>query len=86
MEQIYKIANLIQVNNEDEASAIAGYTELLHEVFVSDLSSTEKEKCFETIKEIISDELNHQKKLQELYTMLTDIVPNKEWVCYITKN
>lgn len=76
MENIFEISALIQRNNEDEAVAIKGYTELLDVVFKSDLANEEKEKIFSVIKEIISDELNHQQRLQEIYTILTDIKPN----------
>ena len=76
MENIFEISALIQRNNEDESVAIKGYTELLDVVFKSDLANEEKEKIFSVIKEIISDELNHQQQLQEIYTLLTDIKPN----------
>ena len=76
MENIYEISAIIQRNNEDEAVAIKGYTELLDLVFKSDLTNESKEKIFASIKEIIADELNHQQKLQELYSFLTSIQPN----------
>lgn len=70
------IASEIQKNNKDEAVAIQGYSELMNQIINSDLSDQEKEIAVNTIKEIISDELNHQKKLQELYTLITGIEPN----------
>lgn len=76
MENIYEISALIQRNNEDEAVAIKGYTELLDLVFKSDLTNENKEQIFASIKEIISDELNHQQKLQQLYSLLTGVEPN----------
>ena len=76
MENVFEISALIQRNNEDEAVAIKGNTEQLDVVFKSDLANEEKEKIFSVIKEIISDELNHQQRLQEIYTLLTDIKPN----------
>ena len=43
MENVFEISALIQRNNEDEAVAIKGYTELLDVVFKSDLENEEKE-------------------------------------------
>ncbi len=77
MDEILEIAKAIQENNKDEAIAIVGYTELLKAVFSSNLAAVDKQKCNDSIQEIISDELNHQQKLQELYTMLTGIEINK---------
>lgn len=77
MDEILEIAKEIQENNKDEAIAIAGYTELLKSIYSSNLDVVDKQKCNDFIQEIISDELNHQQKLQELYTMLTGIEVNK---------
>ena len=77
MDEILEIAKAIQENNKDEAIAIAGYTELLKDIYSSNLDVVDKQKCNDYIQEIISDELNHQQKLQELYTMLTGIEVNK---------
>ena len=78
MDVLLKIASLIQFNNKAEAEAIEYYTELLKETTISDLEVRDKEIISDVINEIISDELNHQIKLQKLYTMLTSIEPNKE--------
>lgn len=78
MDEILEIAKKIQENNKDEAVAIAGYTELLKDIYNSDLEIEDKQKCNDFIQEIISDELNHQQRLQELYVMLTGIKENKE--------
>lgn len=77
MGEFLKIASEIQANNKDEAVAIQNYSLLLEEITNSDIPSEDKEKLFDIINEIISDELNHQKKLQEAYTMLTNIKPNE---------
>lgn len=77
MDEILEIAKEIQENNKDEAIAIAGYTKLLKAIYNSDLDVVDKQKCNDSIREIISDELNHQQKLQELYTMITGIEVNK---------
>lgn len=71
------IAAEIQENEKDEALAIISYTKLLENVIISDLEETKRQKIISTITEIISDELNHQKKLHELYTYLTGIETNK---------
>ena len=78
MKKIYEIASIIQDNNKDEAEAISGYSRLLEDVMASDLEDREKAEISSNVREIIADELNHQEKLQKLYTMLTMIQPNKE--------
>lgn len=78
MGELLEIAKKIQDNNKDEAVAIAGYTELLRDIYNTEIDVEYKEKCNDFIQEIIADELNHQKKLQELYSMLTSIEPNKD--------
>ena len=67
----------IQRNNKDEAQAIEGYTKLLQAIADSDLSAEHKEMADKYIKEIISDELNHQLKLDELYCTITGIEINE---------
>ena len=78
MKEILEIAKKIQENNKDEAVAIANYTELLKDIYNSDLDVQDKQKCNDFIQEIIADELNHQEKLQELYTLLTGIQKNNQ--------
>ena len=78
MNNTFEISSLIQDNNKDEAEAISNYTKLLDAVSKSTLEEYEIEKIFDIIREIIADELNHQKRLQEIYTLLTSIEPNKE--------
>lgn len=77
MGEFLKIASEIQANNKDEALAIQNYSLLLEEITDSDIPSADKEKLFDIINEIIADELNHQQRLQEAYTMLTNIKPNE---------
>lgn len=78
MKKTYEIAAIIQENNKDEATAIAGYSRLLEEVLMSDLEDREKAEISSNVREIIADELNHQERLQKVYSMLTMIKPNKE--------
>lgn len=78
MKDIYEIAAIIQDNNKDEAEAISGYSRLLDRVLLSDLEGKEKAEISSNIREIIADELNHQERLQKIYSMLTMIEPNKE--------
>lgn len=71
------IAGQIQANNKEEASAIEGYTQLLQAIAESELSAEQKEMADKYIKEIISDELNHQLKLDELFCSITGIEINE---------
>ena len=77
MDEILEIAKKIQENNKDETVAIANYTELLKEIYNTDIDLEDKQKCNNVIQEIISDELNHQQRLEELYILLTGIQKNK---------
>lgn len=78
MENILSIAKEIQYNEKAEAQAVYDYTELLDKTNTSDLDETDKKYIESVIKEIISDELNHQQQLQALYTALTEIKANKD--------
>lgn len=78
MKDIYEISAIIQDNNKDEAEAIAGYSRLLDKVLKSELEGKEKAEISSNIREIIADELNHQERLQKVYSILTMIEPNKE--------
>lgn len=71
-----EIAKLCQFNEKAEAQAVEDYTEMIKQVLASEIE--EKETIVNTISELISDELNHQMKLGELYVMLTGIEPNKD--------
>lgn len=75
-EKIMFISAEIQANNKEEAGAIEKYSVLIQNIIDSELTDEEKEFAINSIKEIISDELNHQKKLQELYTYITGIETN----------
>lgn len=65
-------------NANAENKAVSDYTFMINAVNKSELDYDTKEKIFDIINEIISDELNHANKLLELYTMLTGIEPNKD--------
>lgn len=68
-----EIAKLVQLNNREEAEAILDYTDLLNNIQSSTLTEEEKTEITAQINEIIGDELNHQQRLQEIYTYLTQI-------------
>lgn len=72
-----EIAKLCQFNEKAEAQAVFDYTEMIDKILSSEIEDDKKEILVNTISELISDELNHQMKLGELYVMLTDIQPNK---------
>lgn len=73
MNDLLKIAKSLQDNNIKEADAVAYYTETLDFITKSDLEEEKKKVVIENLSEIIADELNHQKLLEELYTYLTSI-------------
>lgn len=75
---ILVVANEMQANIEAEADAIHKYGLALECVDKSTLDEATKDKVNENIAEIISDELNHIKRLYELYSLLTGIEPNKD--------
>lgn len=72
------IARYASMNNKDEADAIAKYTDFIIKIKSSELSDAEKSEIIAIVEEIIADELNHQKRLEEIYIYLTDIKANKE--------
>lgn len=72
------IARYSAMNNKDEADAIAKYTDFISKIQVSELSDADKSEIIAVVEEIIADELNHQKRLEEIYTYLTGIVENKD--------
>lgn len=78
MEDLLEIAKATQFNEKAEAQAVLDYTEMLKMILSSDLEENIKNTAIETINEIISDELNHQMKLGQLYVLLTGIEPNQD--------
>ena len=72
-----ELAKEIEFNAKAEAQAVYDYTELLGKIAESGLNENEKSGITDIINEIIADELNHQNRLQEVYTYLTGIEPNK---------
>ena len=73
-----EIARYASMNNKDEADAISKYTDFIIKIKSSILSDAEKSEIIAVIEEIIADELNHQTRLEEIYTYLTGIKENKE--------
>ena len=77
MDEILEIAKVIEYNSKAESQAVLDYTELIKMVVSSQIEEETKETIIDTINEIISDELNHQMRLGQLYVSLTVIEPNK---------
>ena len=78
MSDILEIAKVIQYNAKSEAQAIEDYTELLKMSEESNLDEADKSYVRAVIEEIIADELNHQQRLQALYSALTEIQAKKD--------
>ena len=78
MSDILKSAKEIQYNGSSEAQAIEDYTELLKMSEESNLDEADKSYVRAVIEEIIADELNHQQRLQALYSALTEIQAKKD--------
>ena len=78
MSDILRIAKDIQYNAKSEAQAIEDYTELLKMSEESNLDEADKSYVRAVIEEIIADELNHQQRLQALYSALTEIQAKKD--------
>lgn len=78
MNDILDIAKEVEFNEKAEAQAVYDYTELMKKVLSSDLEEDAKQEVISSISEIVSDELNHQMKLGQLYVLLTGIEPNKD--------
>ena len=69
-----EFAKELQYNIKQEAQATEDYTNLLMTLEKSNLSN--KDEIKSVINEIISDELNHNEKLNAVYTTITGIKPN----------
>lgn len=75
---VLEIAKFCQFNEKAEAQAVLDYSEMLNQVLASEIDEEKKEMIVNSISEIVSDELNHQMKLGQLYVYLTGIEPNKD--------
>ena len=73
-----EIAEKLQFNQKAEAQAILDYTRLIAEINSSEIEEPDRTAFISMISELISDELNHQEKLFELYVALSGIEPNKD--------
>lgn len=69
-----EFAKELQYNIKQEAQATEDYTNLLMTLEKSTLQN--KDEIKSVINEIISDELNHNEKLNAVYTAITGIKPN----------
>lgn len=80
--EVYSLNELlyyISDGNEDEQEAIKKYSELLHVLERTIISSQREEKIFAELKkevrEYISEEMKHSKGLSEFYSRLSRIEP-----------
>ena len=75
---ILELSKIVEFNLKSEAQAIMDYNDLIRVANESGLNEEDLKEFTDIIAEIISDELNHQERLHELYVNLTGIKTNKE--------
>lgn len=79
MATLTEIAQLTQFNAKAEAQAISDYTTMIAKIMeCDDFTEEEKKKYVEVISELTADELNHSRKLDEMYVDIMGIQPKKE--------
>lgn len=69
----WELAKATEFNAKAEAQAIYDYSEMMKFIDQAPILPDEKDEMKLVIAEIISDELNHQEKLRQLYVKLTAI-------------
>lgn len=74
----WELAKATEFNAKAEAQAIYDYSEMMKFIDQAPILPDEKDEIKLIIAEIISDELNHQEKLRQLYVKLTAVSPNKD--------
>ena len=74
----WELAKATEFNAKAAAQAIYDYSEMMKYIDQAPVLPDEKDERKSIIAEIISDELNHQEKLRQLYVKLTEISPNKD--------
>ena len=74
----WELAKATEFNAKAEAQAIYDYSEMMKYIDQAPILPDEKDEMKLIIAEIISDELNHQEKLRQLYVKLTAVLPNKD--------
>lgn len=74
----WELAKATEFNAKAEAQAIYDYSEMMKYIDQAPILPDEKDEMKLIIAEIISDELNHQEKLRQLYVKLTAVSPNKD--------
>jgi len=75
---ILEIANEMQCNAKAEAQAVIDYNNTIKKIMESSLNEKTRNILINGINEIIADELNHNRKLQGYFTLLTSIEPKKD--------
>lgn len=74
-----QLVKILSDNNKDEQGAISGYLSLLERISTTGITgSYEYQEVVNTIKEIISDEMNHMARLSALITKFSGIEPAKD--------
>lgn len=76
-QELLELAKLAEFNSKAEAQAVFDYSEMLKQIDASNLEEGAKNFAKNIVDELIRDELNHQIKLQRLYTFLTGLEPNE---------
>ena len=74
-EKYRALAVKLQEDMRREAEAIEGYQKDLNEL--KTFEDADAQVIFDQIEEFIQDELNHQKRLMDLYIMITGIEPKE---------
>lgn len=74
-----QLVKILSDNNKDEQGAISGYLSLLEKISAAGvIGSYDYQEVTNSIKEIISDEMNHMVKLSALITKYSGIQPKND--------
>ena len=70
------VSKILMEGAEGERMATKDYARQLAEIYA--VSKYYGDLCAPDISEIMADELNHDMKLQALFTKITDVAPKKD--------
>lgn len=76
IEQALRVGKILMEGAEGECMATKDYCRQLSDIF--EISEEYGELCAPDISEIMADELNHDMKLQALFTKITGVAPKKD--------